>query len=208
MNPAQLPLHRQVAILREVLSSNTTLLAILNRAASLDLPNWYLAGGAISQTVWNSVSNLPAETGIRDYDLVYYDASDLSFEAEDQVIQAGKRQFGDIPVDVEIRNQARVHLWFENKFGIACPPHLNVEAGIDTWISTSAMVGVRLDHSGEWAIYAPRGISDYFNMVVRPNPVLGKQEVYEQKVARWKAIWPNLAAEPWPGHISTKVGGV
>ena len=198
MTPAQLPLQRQVLVLREILSSNSTLSTVLSRAAALKLPDWYLAGGAISQTVWNSVSNLPPETGIRDYDLVYYDASDLSFEAENQVIQAGKLQFKDLPVEVEIRNQARVHLWYEKKYGIACSPHASVEAGIDIWISTSAMVGVRLDEAGEWIVYAPRGISDYFNMVTRPNPAIGTQEVYEKKIERWKAIWPHLTAQPWP----------
>ena len=149
---------------------------MLTRAAILNLPNWYLAGGALSQTIWNSVSKFPPETGIRDYDLVYYDASDPSYEAEDLAIQAGKRHFADIAVEVEIRNQARVHLWYEKKHGIPCGPHASVEAGIDTWISTSAMLGVRLDRMGEWIVYAPRGLSDFFNMVVRPNPVLGKRD--------------------------------
>lgn len=199
MSLGQLPLHKQIPLLREVLSSNSTLLTVLNGAATLEIPNWYLAGGAISQTIWNHVSSLPPETGIRDYDLVYYDASDLSYEAEDKVIQAGKKLFADLPVEVEIRNQARVHLWFEKRYGMPCSPHSSVEAGIDTWISTSAMVGVRPEEgSGEWTVYAPRGLSDYFNMVVRPNPILGTREVYEQKAERWKAIWKSLSIEPWP----------
>jgi hypothetical protein len=53
------------------------------------------------------LSKIAPETGIRDYDLVYYDASDLSYEAEGLAIQAGKRHFADIAVEVEIRNQAR-----------------------------------------------------------------------------------------------------
>ncbi|EXJ66461.1 uncharacterized protein A1O5_10613 [Cladophialophora psammophila CBS 110553] len=201
MNLGQLPLHLQIGHLREILSSNRTLTSVLTRAASLGLPNWYLAGGALSQTIWNSVSKLPCETGIRDYDLVYYDASDLSYEAEDLFIQAGKRHFDDMSVEVEIRNQARVHLWYEKKYGIPCPPHASVEAGIDTWISTSAMLGVRIDEMGEWIVYAPRGLSDFFNLVVRPNPVLGKRDAYDKKVKRWKAIWPNLIAEPWPADM-------
>ena len=32
---------------------------VLNRAPDLDLPNWYLGGGVIAQTVWNSCLNLP-----------------------------------------------------------------------------------------------------------------------------------------------------
>ncbi|KAL7961519.1 hypothetical protein V8C34DRAFT_14471 [Trichoderma compactum] len=130
--PAQLPLHLQLLHLRNVLSMNPTLVLVLTRAASLDLPNWYLAAGAPSQTIWNNVSSLPPETGIHDYHLVYHDASDLSYEAEDVVIQAGKRLFADIPVEVEIRNQARVHSWYEKKFGLARPANQSVEDGIDS----------------------------------------------------------------------------
>lgn len=198
MDVAQLPLHKQIDRFREVVSSNSTLILVLERARTLKLPNWYLAGGAVSQTIWNSVSGFPPEMGIRDYDLVYYDASDLSYEAEDSVIQAGKQLFADIPVEVEIRNQARVHLWYEKKYGIPCPPHKSVEAGIDTWISTSAMVGVRLEETGQWTIYAPRGLSDFFSMVVRPNTVIGEREAYEKKAKRWKTIWTNVTIEPWP----------
>lgn len=53
---------------------------MLNRAAILNLPNWYLAAGALSQTIWNKLSSLPPDTGISDYDLVYFDDSNLSYE--------------------------------------------------------------------------------------------------------------------------------
>lgn len=198
MNPAQLPLHQQLIHLRSVLARNKTLVTVLTRAATLNLPNWYLAAGAISQTIWNAVSSLPPETGINDYDLVYYDSSDLSYEAEDRVIQAGRLLFDDLPVKVEIRNQARVHLWYEKKHGIHCAPHQTVEAGIDSWISTSAMIGIRLEDSGEWSVYAPRGLSDFFNMRLSPNTTLGTEEVYNKKIKRWMGIWSGLIAEPWP----------
>ncbi|KPM46521.1 hypothetical protein AK830_g45 [Neonectria ditissima] len=202
MNPAQLPLHLQLTHLRDVLGTNKTLLEVLNRAATLNLPNWYLAAGALSQTIWNKASSLPADTGINDYDLVYFDDSDLSYEAEDVHIQAGKKLFGDLSADVEIRNQARVHLWYEKKHGVPCPAHESVEAGIDSWISTSAILGVRLEEDGSWSVYAPRGLSDFFNMVVKPNVAVGTREVYEKKTRRWKAIWPQLKIETWPVTLS------
>ncbi|KAM0271898.1 hypothetical protein ACHAQH_008922 [Verticillium albo-atrum] len=198
MNPAQLPLHLQLIHLQKVLSTNPTLITVINRVSELGLPNWYLAAGSLSQTIWNHVSGLPSSTGISDYDLVYHDASDLSYEAEDAHIQAGRKLFADLGVDVEIRNQARVHLWYEKKHGVPCTPHQSTEAGIDSWISTSAMLGVRLESDGQWAVYAPRGLSDFFNMVVKPNTVLGTREAYEKKAKRWKEIWPALTVEAWP----------
>ncbi|KAM3459569.1 hypothetical protein NHJ6243_006771 [Beauveria neobassiana] len=200
-NPAQLPLDQQLTHLRAVLSTNKTLVTVLERVATLNLPNWYLAAGAVSQTIWNHVSGMaPPDTGISDYDVVYHDGGDLSWDAEDAHIQRAKALFADMPgVDIEIRNQARVHLWYENKYGVQCAPHASVEAGIDSWISTTAMIGIRLNEDGgSWSVYAPRGLSDYFNMVARPNTVLGLKEDYDKKAARWKGIWPKLTVEPWP----------
>lgn len=199
-NPAQLPLDQQLTHLRDILSANITLVAVLERAATLGIPNWYVAAGAVSQTIWNHMSSMVPDTGISDYDIVYFDDSDLSWDAEDKYIQQAKSVFSDMPnVEIEIRNQARVHLWYGEKYGVKCAPHKSVEAGIDTWISTSAMIGIRLNEDGSsWSVYAPRGLSDYFNMIARPNTVLGKKEDYDKKAARWKGIWRKLTVEPWP----------
>lgn len=200
VNPAQLPLDQQLTHLRTILSTNKTLVEVLERSVTLDMPNWYLAAGAVSQTIWNHMSGMAPDTGISDYDIVYHDASDLSWDAEDKYIQRAKSLFADMPeVEIEIRNQARVHLWYEEKYGVKCPPHRSVEAGIDTWISTSAMIGIRLNKQDDtWTVYAPRGLSDYFNMVARPNASLGLKENYDKKAARWKGIWDKLTVEPWP----------
>ncbi len=130
----QLPLDEQLARFEQTLRRNRTLTEVLARAATLDLPGWYLVAGCLYQTVWNVVSGQPPEAGILDYDLAYFDASDLSWAAEDAVIQAGHRVFGDLPAPVQIRNQARVHLWYEEKFGTGCPPHQSTEAAIDTYV--------------------------------------------------------------------------
>ncbi|KAJ3942021.1 uncharacterized protein N0V96_007506 [Colletotrichum fioriniae] len=198
VNLARLPLGEQLTLVRQVLETNKTLLKVLSLATTLNLPNWYLAGGAVSQTIWNHVSSLLPTTGISDYDLVYHDDSDLSYEAEDAVIRRGRELFAGIPGEgVEIRNQARVHLWYEEKFGAPCPAHESTEAGIDTWITTSAMIGVRVEADGAWRVYAPRGLSEFFSMIVRPNPTVGVQEAYEKKARRWVGIWKDLKVMPW-----------
>ncbi|KAK2593717.1 hypothetical protein QQS21_008582 [Conoideocrella luteorostrata] len=201
MNPAHLPIHEQITHFQAAVSTNKTLLTVLSRAATLRLPNWYLAGGSISQTIWNHVSRLPPEHGIQDYDLVYHDPSDLSWEAEDAVIQKGKTLFADIPVEVEIRNQARVHLWYGPKYGIECPERTCTESSIEQWLTTSAMVGVTLrEEDGSWSIFAPRGFSDFFNLIVRPHQELGTREAYVKKVDRWMKHWKDLTVIPWTEH--------
>jgi len=38
--------------------------------------------------------------------------------------------FAGLPAPVQIRNQARVHLWYGPKFGLPCPPHASTEAAM------------------------------------------------------------------------------
>ncbi|MFF4798596.1 nucleotidyltransferase family protein [Streptomyces sp. NPDC001351] len=194
----RLPLDDQLDHLRAVLSRNSILTEVLERAATMALPGWYLTAGCLFQTVWNVVTGRPPSVGIRDYDIFYFDAGDLSWEAEDAVIKAGREIFADLPAEVEIRNEARVHLWYEGRFGVPCPPYESSEAAIDSFAATTCCLGVRLEAGGRWRVYAPHGLSDVFNLVVRPNPVLAPRSVYETKSARWLTQWPELTVLDWP----------
>ena len=197
MRAGQLPIERQLAHLRAAWRSNRTPTEVLARAAGMDLLGWYLVAGCLYQTVWNVVTGQPPDAGILDYDLDYFDDSDLSWDAEDAVIRAGNEIFAGLPAPVQIHNQARVHLWYEQKFGVPCPPHSSTEAAIDTFEATAACLGVRQGPSGRWRIYAPYGLADVFNLVVRPNPVLAPV-VYQAKTSRWRQQWPGLTVLPWP----------
>ncbi|KAF3765649.1 hypothetical protein M406DRAFT_36502 [Cryphonectria parasitica EP155] len=188
----------EAALFREALLCNTTLLEVLSRAATMDLPDWYLAAGSLTQTVWNMVTDQPPETGIDDYDLVYFDNTDLSWEAEDRVIQQGAKIFEGLPTRVEIRNQARVHLWYPQKFGVPFPENTSTEGAISRWMTGTALFGVRLLPDGDWKVFAPWGFTDILNLVVRPNPVSANKMLYEKKVDRWRGIWPGLTVLPWP----------
>ncbi|MDF3299183.1 nucleotidyltransferase family protein [Streptomyces tropicalis] len=194
----RLPLDEQLAALRTTLSRNEILLEVLHRAAGLALPGWYLTAGCLFQTVWNVVTGRPPAAGIRDYDLFYFDGGDLSWEAEDAVIRAGGKLFDGLPATVEIRNEARVHLWYEDRYGVPCAPHTSTEAAIDSFAATTCCLGVRLEADGHWRVYAPHGLSDVFHLVVRPNPVLAPPEVYAAKTARWRRQWPELTVLDWP----------
>lgn len=195
----RLPLDGQLEALRETLSRNDVLMEVLARTATMELPGWYVTAGCLFQTVWNVVTDRPPTHGIRDYDVFYFDDHDLSWEAEDRVIKAGQEVMADLPAEVEIRNEARVHLWYEDKFGVPCPPYGSTEAAIDSFAATTCCLGVRLEREGRWRVYAPHGLSDVFNLVVRPNPVLAPRSVYEKKAARWREQWPELTVLVWPG---------
>jgi hypothetical protein len=194
----RLPLDEQLAALRTTLRRNELLTEVLARTATLDLPGWYLTAGCVFQTVWNVVTHRAPGGGIKDYDVFYFDDADLSWAAEDAVIAAGRAVFADLPVEVEIRNEARVHLWYEAKFGVPCPAYTSSEAAIDSFAATTCCVGVRAEPGDRWRVYAPYGLSDVFNLVLRPNPVQAPRSVYESKAARWRQRWPELTVLPWP----------
>ncbi|HEY8978168.1 MAG TPA: nucleotidyltransferase family protein, partial [Streptomyces sp.] len=87
---SRLPLDDQLDSLRAVLSRNSVLTEVLERTATMALPGWYLTAGCLFQTVWNVVTDRPPAHGIKDYDVFYFDDRDLSWEAEDAVIEAGR----------------------------------------------------------------------------------------------------------------------
>lgn len=182
----------EVGRLRGVLSRNEVLVDVLGLARDLALPQWYLTAGCVVQTVWNVLTGRDAACGIKDYDLFYFDGGDLSWAAEDRIIRTVAGACQDLPVEVEVRNEARVHLWYEAKFGVPCPPFATTEAAIDAFPAVCSCVGVRLEPDGSWHFYAPYGLDDLFGLVVRPNPVLAPREVYERKATRWKRQWPEL----------------
>ena len=59
--------------------------AILSRWEGLGLPNGWLVAGCLFQTIWNLRSGRPPQLGIKDYDLFYFDAADLTESAERRV---------------------------------------------------------------------------------------------------------------------------
>jgi uncharacterized protein len=85
--------------------------AILERLPALGLADAWLVSGALFQTVWNLQTGHTPERGIRDYDLFYFDP-DVSWDAENAAIARAGAIFADLDVAVELRNQARVHLWY------------------------------------------------------------------------------------------------
>ena len=116
--------------LTAILRATPPLMRVLSVARCLRLPDWLVFSGAVYQPVLNRLTGRPLDYGIKDYDLAYFDASDISYEAEDAVIRRVKVAFEEpLRSMVEVRNQARVHLWFETKFGEPYTPLIGVGKG-------------------------------------------------------------------------------
>src|SRR4051794_26728827 len=135
--------------LAEIVRASPKVLHVLEVIREQRLPDALLFSGAVYQTVWNALTDRPPDYGIKDYDVGYFD-SDLSLEAEDVVIRRVAAAF-DEPLcsRVEVRNQARVHLWFPAKFGSSYDALTRSAEALTRFVCPAFAVGVRLEDDGE-----------------------------------------------------------
>lgn len=166
--PEDMPLHLQIEYLQEALVLNPVAEALLSPAAEMASPDWYLGAGGVAQTVWNLRHGYPAEEGIKDYDLFYFDPTDLTEDARREVEGEIASRLAIPAVVLDVHNEAPVHLWYEQRFGRSIDPYRSTEHAIATWPTTASSVGVRRDRDG-FVVSAPFGLSDLLGMVVRPN---------------------------------------
>lgn len=174
----------------ELVKKNETNRTLLEILPALRLPQGTLTAGCLFQTAWNlKVGNAP-DWAIRDYDVFYFDPGDLSWEAEDAVIRKAGELLGDLADRVEIRNQARVHLWYEQKFGAPCPQLTRVEDGIDRFLIACTLFGIGI---GTGEVYAPNGFGDMWDGILRINPNNPQTGPFLRKCQDYKARWPWLS---------------
>ena len=194
---AGLPFEQQRDVLFDIVRNEPLIHGPLETARGFALPQWRIVAGVIYNTVWNFLTGRSPGNGIRDVDLFYFDDQDLSWEAEDRVIKKGEQVFSASPIPVEIRNQARVHLWFPDKFGEKVAPLENSDASLERFSSKTHAVGLRLKDDGSLDLCAPFGLDHIFSFRVIPNRVLNNEPGYTAKAERALKVWPELTVEPW-----------
>jgi uncharacterized protein len=179
----------------DCLKSNSELMAVLEAIASSDLPQGAVFAGAVYQTIWNRRLGLAATYGIRDYDVMYFDP-DLSLEAEEKAEQRLKVLLpAGLAAKVEVRNQARVHLWFGPRFGYAYPPLKDANDALNRALATVHAVNVRLG-DGEIRTVAPLGYGDIDAMLFRAGPGGVVPALVEMKARSTLARWPQATFDP------------
>ena len=183
-------------VLEAIVRAEPTLMRVLTTIRAQALPDAWLVSGAIYNCVWNSLTGRPALHGVNDIDIIYFD-SDLSWDAEDRVIKTMERALDGLPVPVQPRNQARVHLWFEQKFGFPFAPLATARESLLRYASKTHAVAARLEPDGSMMIDAPFGLEDMFAFRVTPNPAADNRLTHEKKGARIRSVWPEVTVVPW-----------
>jgi uncharacterized protein len=183
-------IEQQRAALLEIVRKNPNLKTILG---CLEFPNgfpWYVAAGCVNQTVWNYLTGREITSGIGDYDLVYWD-DDISKDAELEVQGQVMSQLSSLGIKLDVVNEARVPVWFEEDFGEKIEPYVNLEHAISTWPATVTCAGITKKEGG-FHVVAPYGLNDLFSMTLRPNMPSVIMDVFEDKANKWVSKWPEL----------------
>tara|TARA_Y100000310_G_C20470934_1_gene709987 strand:- start:117 stop:662 length:546 start_codon:yes stop_codon:yes gene_type:complete len=172
------------AELKNIIKKDPRLKRILPAVRELELPNWFIGGGAIRNTVWDKLHGI--ETPFNDIDVVYFDEDDVLREIEDFY---EKRLAAELPYQFDVNNQARVHSWL-----YAGKVLISTEDGIASWTEKATCVGVRLEYDDTITISAPHKLDDLFDLIVRPGPVRNDLGLFRGRVAKkqWQANWPKL----------------
>lgn len=196
-DPYQAGEDERATALVAILRSLPDLMAILTAMRDLKLADAWLVSGGIYQTTWNILTGRPFDHGIKDYDIIYFDGSDLSYDAEDRIIKAVDAALPHLADKLETRNQARVHLWYEKRFGSAYRPLTCSIEALTNYASKTHAVAARLTGGGEIELRAPFGLSNLFAMRMVPNLALDNRKTHEEKSRRMAALWPELSVVSW-----------
>jgi hypothetical protein len=162
---------------------------LLRRLPCLGLSECFLTAGCLFQATWNRISGHPAGWGVKDYDVFYFDGNNLSWEAEDSVIRRARTLLADLRVNVEVKNQARVHLWYQQRFNAFYPQLTSSRGGIDRYLIACTCVGIEV---ATGALYAPNGLQEVYEGILRMNPVNSQPIQFRQKAEDYKLRWPWL----------------
>jgi hypothetical protein len=178
--------------LERLIRGTPWLLDVLEAVRAVDLPDAYVAAGAIRNTVWDILHGRLSHGPLGDVDVVYFDALDSHGRAESLLrTRLPQHQW-------EVTNQATVHRWQTEAVGKPIPAYGSVGEALASWPETATAVGVRLDVHGAIEVLAPFGLEDLFSMTVRPSPSLVDLCAYRSRVREkgWLDWWPKLTVVP------------
>ena len=186
--------------------SNPLNRVLLRRLAGIGLPDCWLVAGCLFQAVWNGQQGRAPAAGVKDYDIFYFDASNTSYEAEDRVIKRVRAALADLDIAFDLKNQARVHLWYQQRFGCPYPQLASARDGIARFLIAGTCIGVSpiAAARGELRaeLFAPFGLGDCFAGRLRPNPLIADPiAAFRAKAESYRARWPHLAIEQHPAPM-------
>jgi hypothetical protein len=178
--------------LTKLVRSSPLLMRALRVARTVDAPDWFIGGTVIRDRVWDHLHSSAQPRPSRDVDLAFFDPSSLEGERELSVQREVSAQAPDICW--EVTNQASVHLWYPQVFGVEVQPLCSSADAVATWPETATSIGIRLLGDDSVKVIAPCGLDDLFGLICRRNPRRVTEEQYLRRVdsKRIARRWPHV----------------
>jgi len=160
---------------------------VLKIARDLDLSQWMIGAGFVRNKIWSYLSG-DVKEGVDtfDVDLVYFDKNRKDEKEDEELSKQLKIKTG---INYEIVNEICAHAWND------LPPYLSTKDAISKWPETVTAIGIFLDKNNKLQLFAPHGIDDLINFIVRPTPAfvdeIEKIKVRVEKKG-WIKKWPKI----------------
>lgn len=170
-----------------IIQEDKEIMSYLHTVEKLQLDDTWICAGILRNKIWDTLSK--KSTAINDIDIIYFDSTDTSWNAEKVIEEKLKNSLPNKPWSV--KNQARMHL----KSGFK--PFESSYDGVAHFPETPTAIATRI-FNGELEIMAPYGLSDLFEMRVKPTPHyekdMGYHNIYVDRVQskHWKETWEEL----------------
>ena len=172
--------------------SSVVLMRALRAARDVGPPDWLIGAGAIRDRVWDHLHGFAPNTPSKDLDVVFFDPRSVGGKRERDI----HRELSGIAPDIcwDVTNQAAVHLWYPQVFGLEVEPLTSSADGVGTWPETATAVGVRLLKDDTIRVVAPCGLKDLFGMVCRRNPRRVTVDHYRHRLQTKQIAkrWPRV----------------
>lgn len=176
--------------LKSLLLSDTDMLTVLTACRDLNLPDCWLAAGAVRNAIWNHLSDRPLFDRETDMDVVFFDLA----VSEERTLDLQRQLQKSYPTyHWEVKNQAAMYQRSPNSL-----PYTSACDAISRYPETCTAIAVRLIDAGELELFAPYGLEDMLAFTVKPTPhFLADSErmiLYRQRLSKknWASKWPKL----------------
>jgi uncharacterized protein len=176
-----------------MLEGSDFLIEAIERAATLNLPQWWIVGGVIRDIVWRSMSGATTPLMIKDIDLLFHDPSNVTAE-RDRWIQQSLSPISGVPWSV--KNQARMHTHNNDV------PYMNMNEAMYCFPETISAIGIKKGGNERLIFTTCFGFDDLFSMIFRPTPHFCRKYGLAAYLVRtrekgWLNKWPGARVQPW-----------
>jgi uncharacterized protein len=151
----------------------------------------------IQQTYFNFRHGFELHKNINDVDIAFFDTSCFSEEKEQKIEKEINLTIQHETIKADVKNQARVHLWYKENFGYEIKPYIDIFDAIDSFPTTTTTIGVRKNKHNQYFVYSSYGLDDLYGLVQKPNKKQITEEIYIKKKNKISINWGNVKIIEW-----------